>query len=78
MMSRITLNLKKFAHKRLESSLIGDPGPLVFHTGPAWPTAAGTDLNRSPTAETERYQSRRGTAEVYCAETEVYRPPPDW
>ncbi|KAJ7698464.1 hypothetical protein B0H16DRAFT_1645079 [Mycena metata] len=32
MMSRITLNLKKCAQKRLESTILQDPGPIVFQT----------------------------------------------
>ncbi|KAJ6584570.1 hypothetical protein B0H19DRAFT_1249533 [Mycena capillaripes] len=32
MMSRITLNLKKCAHKRLQSTILRDPGTLVFQS----------------------------------------------
>ncbi|KAJ6521356.1 hypothetical protein DFH09DRAFT_1178801 [Mycena vulgaris] len=44
MMSRITLNLKKSAHKRLRSSMVRDPGPIVFQSGSAWPTSGGAVL----------------------------------
>ncbi|KAF8208415.1 hypothetical protein K438DRAFT_1961028 [Mycena galopus ATCC 62051] len=41
MMSRITLNLKKCAHKRLESSILRDPGTMVFQSV-SFPTPART------------------------------------
>ncbi|KAJ7070159.1 hypothetical protein C8F01DRAFT_976810 [Mycena amicta] len=44
MMSRITLNLKKCARKRLNSTIIRDPGPLVFspNTDVDWPSTGRT------------------------------------
>jgi len=41
MMSRITLNLKKCAAKRLVNSLVCDPGSIVFQQSPVWPTRTG-------------------------------------
>ncbi|KAJ7751003.1 hypothetical protein DFH07DRAFT_827319 [Mycena maculata] len=68
MMSRITLNLKKFAHKRLQCSILRDPGPIIFHSGSMWPTvAAGTIVYPSPAVGPEATRSPTAT---------VYRSPP--
>lgn len=51
MMSRITLNLKKFPHEDLDSTIIKNTGPVVFQTESAWPNsraAIETNIYRNP------------------------------
>ncbi|KAJ7134216.1 hypothetical protein C8R44DRAFT_420148 [Mycena epipterygia] len=51
MMSRITLNLKKFTHKDLNSTIIHNTGPVVFQAESAWPNsraAIETNIYRNP------------------------------
>jgi len=43
MMSRITLNLKKCAHERLQSTILRDPGSIVFQSV-SFPTPARTPM----------------------------------